>query len=62
MKIIADRNKCEGLGMCEAMSQFFEVGDDGIVHILNESPDESHRKDVLAAVDACPMMALKLAG
>jgi len=61
MRIVADRDKCEGLGMCEAMADhFFEVGDDGFVHILNEQPDEGDRTDVLAAVDACPVLALSL--
>lgn len=63
MKIIVDRDKCEGLGMCEAMShEFFEVGDDGFVSVLNEAPGEEHRKEVLAAIDSCPVMALKLIG
>lgn len=32
MKINVDRNKCSGIGLCEAMSpDFFEV-DDGGVH------------------------------
>ncbi|WP_018156534.1 ferredoxin [Demetria terragena] len=61
MKIVPDRDKCEGLGMCEAMADhFFEVGDDGYVQVLNETPDESERTEVLAAVDACPVLALSL--
>jgi len=62
MKIEANLDKCEGLGMCEAMShEFFEVGDDGFVTVLQE-PGEANRKEVLAAVDACPVLALKLVG
>ncbi|CAM3589690.1 ferredoxin [Smaragdicoccus niigatensis] len=60
MKIVADLSKCDGHGMCEAMSEIFEVGADGFVHILNESPDEADRKYVLAAVEACPVMALSV--
>jgi ferredoxin len=61
MRIVADRSKCEGLGMCEAMADhFFEVGDDGFVHILDEDPSEEYRTDLLAAVDACPVLALAL--
>ena len=63
MKIESDRNKCEGLGMCEAMShEFFEVGDDGCVSVLEAVPGEEHRKEVLAAIDSCPVSALKLVG
>ena len=63
MRIVADRHKCEGLGMCEAMAdQYFEVGDDGHVHVLDETPDEPDRQFVDAAVRACPVSALLLQG
>ncbi|MFD4193379.1 ferredoxin [Amycolatopsis thermoflava] len=61
MRIEADRDRCDGLGMCEAMApDFFEVGADGTVAVLDEHPGEEHRQDVAAAVDACPVLALKL--
>ncbi|AKU17380.1 ferredoxin [Luteipulveratus mongoliensis] len=63
MKIVADRDRCEGLGMCEAMADhFFEVGEDGFVHILDEEPAEEYRTELSAAVDACPVLALTLQG
>lgn len=63
MRIVADRDTCEGLGMCEAMApDFFEVGDDGIVQVHDEQPGDEHRQDVAAAVDACPVLALRLQG
>ena len=61
MRIMADRDTCEGLGMCEAMApELFEVGDDGTVVVHDEQPSEDHRQDVTAAVDACPVLALSL--
>lgn len=61
MRIVADHGKCDGLGMCEAMApDFFEVGDDGTVVVLEQHPGEQHRQDITAAVDACPVLALKL--
>ncbi|MEV6646577.1 ferredoxin [Amycolatopsis sp. NPDC051371] len=61
MRIEADRGKCDGLGMCEAMApDFFEVGDDGTVVVLDDRPGEEHRTDLAAAVDSCPVLALKL--
>jgi ferredoxin len=61
MKIIADRRVCEGLGMCEAMAhEFFQVGEDGLVEVLDETPSADHREMVQAAVDACPVSALKI--
>lgn len=63
MRILADRAKCEGLGMCEAMApDFFEVGDDATVVVLDANPEEEHRTDLAAAVDSCPVLALRLAG
>ncbi|TVT53197.1 ferredoxin [Amycolatopsis cynarae] len=61
MKIVVDRAKCEGLGMCEAMAhEFFEVQDDGTMVVLDENPGEEHRTELAAAVDACPVLALSL--
>ena len=66
MKIVADLDKCEGLGMCEAMANdYFEVDEDPVngdqVNILDASPPESDRAHVYAAVQACPVLALTLA-
>jgi ferredoxin len=62
MKITADLDKCEGLGMCESMANdFFEVDEDTEqVTILNDSPSEADRAHVYAAVQACPVLALTL--
>jgi ferredoxin len=61
VKILVDRDKCEGLGMCEAMAhEYFEVDDDDVMHVLNDSPDESERAKVYAATQACPVLALSL--
>lgn len=61
MSIEADYTLCEGLGMCEAMApDYFEVGDDGQVEILQKQPDAADRTDVKAAIDSCPTLALKL--
>jgi ferredoxin len=63
MRIVVDRDRCEGLGMCEAMAhEFFEVGEDGFVQVLDERPAEEHRQDLQAAVDSCPVLALRLEG
>jgi ferredoxin len=61
VKIIADHGTCEGLGMCEAMAHdFFQVGEAGLVDVLNEAPAEQDRALVQAAVEACPVGALRL--
>jgi len=61
MRIQVDREKCEGLGMCEAMAhEYFELDDDDTMTVLDESPPESDRSTVHAAVEACPVLALSL--
>jgi len=63
MRIDVDRDKCEGLGMCEAMAhEYFELDDDDTMTVLDDSPPEGDRSKVHAAVEACPVMALSLAG
>ncbi|MBC9732312.1 ferredoxin [Nocardioides marmotae] len=62
VRIAVDRDLCEGLGMCEAMaSDYFELDDDEVMHVLDETPAEADRGRVHAAVEACPVLALRLA-
>jgi ferredoxin len=61
MRIVVDRDLCDGHGMCEAMAhEFFELDDDDVLTILNETPDVADRDKVHAAVQACPALALTL--
>ncbi len=63
MRIVVDRDLCEGHGMCEAMAhEFFELDDDDVMHVLDERPDEEHRSQLSAATEACPVLALALEG
>lgn len=60
-RIHVDRDKCEGLGMCEAMaSDYFELDDDEEMHVLSEEVPEGDRAHVYAATQACPVLALSL--
>jgi ferredoxin len=62
MRVVCDYDKCTGLGMCEAEApDVFEVGDDGSLQILDESPGEDKRAELEAAVEACPTEALSIA-
>ena len=63
MRIVVDRRVCEGLGMCESMAhEIFEVDDDDALVIHDETPPESKRAEVSAAVESCPVQALRLEG
>ena len=47
--------------MCEAMaSDVFELDDEEVMQVLDESPPEAQRGHVHAAVQACPVLALAL--
>lgn len=60
-RIVVDEHTCEGLGMCEAMAvDYFEVQPEGLVRILDERPEPDRVEEVRAAVESCPVMALKL--
>ena len=62
MRIVVDRDKCTGLGMCEAEApDFFEIDDEGTLEVLDERPPEDRRAELRAAVEACPTEALSIA-
>jgi ferredoxin len=61
MRVILDRERCESNALCMAAApDVFRVDDDDVLHVLDESPDEGLRSEVLAAVRSCPMAALAL--
>lgn len=61
MRIVLDENKCSSLGMCESIApDFFEVGDDGALTLLNATPQEDKRGLMEEAVAACPTSALSI--
>ena len=61
MRIVLDENKCSSLGMCESVApDFFEVGDDGALDLLNPTPPEDQRALMEEAVAACPTSALSI--
>jgi ferredoxin len=61
MRITVDRDKCTGLGMCEAEApDLFEVQDDGSLLVLNEQPDDDQLEAARAAVESCPTEALRI--
>jgi ferredoxin len=63
MRIHVDTDKCTGHGVCESINpEVFEVGDDGIVHVLTEILTEDLREDLETAVAECPTQALRLEG
>lgn len=63
MKILLDRGKCTGLGICESLSpDVFEVDDDGALVLKTEVVPYGKLTEIRAAVTGCPTEALRLAG
>ena len=44
----------------EAAPEVFEIGDDGALHVLNETPDQGLRAKVDKAVRECPKGAISI--
>ena len=62
MKIIVDRGRCTGLGICESLApEHFEVDESGDLVMLQEVVTDEQKDDVAAAIEACPTEALRLA-
>jgi ferredoxin len=61
MRIVVDRDLCQGHGVCESEAPgVFEVGKDHTVVVLDPAPADDHRAQLEAAVRYCPTSALSL--
>ena len=61
MRIVVDRGRCTGIGICESIAEtYFEVGDDGGMIILRDDISESDLTNVELAVRSCPAVALSI--
>jgi ferredoxin len=59
MRIIVDHDTCAATGGCVHQAPgVFAMGEDGMLHVLTESPDESMRDAVLRAAEYCPTGAI----
>lgn len=60
MRIVIDRSRCSGIGMCEVEAPgFFEVSDEGY-STLQREPGPNDRKLMEAAVSGCPVGAISI--
>jgi ferredoxin len=61
VKIIVDRSKCSGIGICESLApEYFEIAEDGNLALLREAFAQADRLIVESAVSACPARALAI--
>ena len=61
MKIVLDRPRCEGHGLCEeAAPQLMHLDDDGELVLDREEIDEADIARANAAARVCPVAALRV--
>ena len=61
MKVIVDRDRCEGNARCVAAApEVFELRDDDQAYVLIEQPGEDLRPGIERAVRFCPRQAITL--
>jgi sterol 14-demethylase len=61
MRIVVDRDLCQGHGVCENEApDVFEVSKDAVLTVRQASPPASERQAVEAAVKYCPTHALTI--
>ena len=59
MKIVLDRARCTGLGICESIADaYFEIGDDGTLILHKDDVDPADEAAIEDAVRQCPTLAL----
>lgn len=62
MRIVLDRPRCEGHGLCEeAAPQLMHLDDNGELVLDRDQFDESDAAPAKAAVRVCPVAALRIA-
>jgi ferredoxin len=63
MRIVVDRDLCQGHGICEGEApELFSVTKKGELTVVSEEPSEKQRAGVEQAVRHCPTLALSIRG
>ena len=61
MRVVVNMSQCESNALCMGVApDIFQLDDDDVLTVLNETPDESDRDRVLEAVRMCPKQAISI--
>lgn len=61
MRVVVDFDLCESNAVCMGIApEVFEVRDDDLLYVLNETPGPELEERVRQAVERCPKQAIRL--
>jgi ferredoxin len=61
VKILADRERCEGHGLCaDTAPEVYELDDDAVVILLHEDVPPALERRAEAGARVCPVAALRI--
>ena len=61
MRVVVNMSQCESNALCMGVApDIFQLDDDDVLTVLNETPDESDRDRVLEAIRMCPKQAISI--
>ena len=61
MRVVVDMRLCESNALCMSIApEVFELDDDDVLHVLDETPDRSLRPQVEDAIRSCPKQAISM--
>ena len=60
-KLIVDKDKCIGCGMCvNSFPDYFDFDDEGLSEVKKEEVEPEEKKEILDAVEMCPTEAISI--
>lgn len=60
-KLIVDKDKCIGCGMCvNSFPDYFDFDDEGLSEVKKEEVEPKEKKEILDAVEMCPTEAISI--
>lgn len=64
VRIVFDQGVCQGHGQCEMIAphSFRMDEESGLAMLIAEIQDDSRKDDLIAAMRACPVGAIKIVG
>ncbi len=59
MRVVVDFDACQCHALCTLSApEVFEFGEDGLLNVVQETPDESLRDKVEQAIRECPVQCI----